>query len=85
MVVGRPGLSQTKTNSARAEAGARAELGNMVEYFLQNYFCFGGFRTRPRQFGMIFVCCGQGGKFFAGGVVRGVGVENFVTNLFSAF
>ena len=28
VVVGRPGLSQTKTNSAQAEAGARAELGN---------------------------------------------------------
>ena len=27
VVVGRPGLSQTKTNSAQAEAGARAELG----------------------------------------------------------
>ena len=26
--VGRPGLFGTKTNSAQAEAGARAELGN---------------------------------------------------------
>ena len=27
---GRPGLFGTKTNSAQAEAGARAELGNMT-------------------------------------------------------
>ena len=57
----------------------------MVEYSSRMNFVLVGFRTRPRQFGMMFVCCGQGGKFFAGGVVRGVGVENFVTNLFSAF
>ena len=35
MVVGRPGLFETKTNSAQAEAGARAELGNMYALLLQ--------------------------------------------------
>ena len=30
---GRPGLFGTKTNSAKSEAGARAELGNKIKYF----------------------------------------------------
>ena len=37
VVVGRPGLSQTKTNSAQAEAGARAELGKNITNLCNSY------------------------------------------------
>ena len=48
-------------------------------------FCFGGFWIRLRQLEFFFVCRSEGGENFGEGLAEGGGVENFVTNLFSAF
>ena len=60
----RPGLSQTKTNSAQAEAGARAELGNNVNN-IQILLC--SIRNCHTHYIYIYICENLSHKFEGGG------------------